>query len=525
MENRREMSKQFSAQELERFCRLVNNALQKAEDAGTISRAGSYCYVLDEKAGTVVVDCADSYDVQFIEPIIKDIIKLKPEWADIDIARDEYKIYINEDLETEEDTEFDFGSSVMALESAYQDGTLAEYVADYVAFGGSVEELKAIAAESTIVTPEDIDVAAGGDYVLHVDSQEDPYNEFMNIVVQSKLQSDKEVQDYIFDLYFCHQGEPEWDNAYIKFLDDFGKTTRDELVYRLQRQNSPVLESLNESAEDVQKASDDLFTVEEMMSGFVDNMSDDQIDREIKLFKRYASILGTKAYEKLVVLNVEDNYLFHPDSVDLYGETVEVGNRNVSARYYEEANMIFEINKIAGSEMLFFKDIQSANDYLSKYDSEDIDEGWMYGVNKDEEVLVENIHDALNYVDRYTNNKYDLLNKYLSENITREQKATLKKMLTEGAEPEELAKVFTYNPDDEDEEYDFMKVNGNVEDNEHNVNIAKSSLSLLETIREKLYNIQKSNSAYEAATNSKQAILADLEEVFELVSDLRTGEI
>jgi hypothetical protein len=137
---------------------------------------------------------------------------------------------------------------------------------------------------------------------------------------------------------------------------------------------------------------------------------------------------------------------------------------------------------------------------------------------------ITNIEEALNIIDMRNNNKYDLLNRYLSEDITSEQRNTIKKMLKEGADDGELSKVFIYNPDDDSEEaYDFMKANGNLEENEYNLELCKKVIPMLENARFELYNITQANSAYKAATDKKAQVISVLEEAIAIVKDLKTS--
>lgn len=48
---------------LEKFCDTLNLAMAKAEDAGTISKSGVYCYVSEMIDNAIIVDCSNAYDV------------------------------------------------------------------------------------------------------------------------------------------------------------------------------------------------------------------------------------------------------------------------------------------------------------------------------------------------------------------------------------------------------------------------------------------------------------------------------
>ena len=440
-------------------------------------------------------------------------------------------------------------SLVKAMESAEESGTLAEFIADYIAFDGTIDDLRAAAGLSKIVTIDILNAAyqslLDGSLVdddAPIDAEVDPYDYLMKIVVKNKLFNDKEIKDMVFDEYIFHMGEKAWDDAYVRFLDDFNSTTRDELVYRLSRLHEGLEDTADIDVEEgeVEEDTDDeyeVISIGELMAELKaeDTFDTDKLESEKKLFKRYASILGVENYENLVMFYDADfGYLpaDHFDPEEVVGEIVELedNDKEMAVTYFESIPVVYEENYRTGDNTLFFPNRNKAIKYLKEIDGitseiEDNEEGesdFIADTMADMEIT--NIEEALNMIDMRNNNKYDLLNKYLSEDITTEQRTIIKKMLKEGADDEELSKVFTYNPDDDSEEaYDFMKANGNLEENEYNLDLCKKVIPMLENARFELYNITQANSAYKAATDKKAQIISVLEEAIAIVRDLRTS--
>jgi hypothetical protein len=152
-----------------------------------------------------------------------------------------------------------------------------------------------------------------------------------------------------------------------------------------------------------------------MMEGFIDNMPEDQINKEIRLFNRYARLLNCPNYEDMIVF-VDEDFIFIPENrTNTFGEIIDIPNPDVTVTYYKDLNVVSEQNKVAGNYFLFFKDLDSALGYLDN--SVDADESEMdFEVDGDKEIT--NIQEALNFIDVKTNNKFDLVNKYLSEDLS-----------------------------------------------------------------------------------------------------------
>lgn len=99
-------------------------------------------------------------------------------------------------------------------------------------------------------------------------------------------------------------------------------------------------------------------TVGDMLEGFTDNMSEEQIDKELKLFRKVAKELGMKKdnYDTMGVLIDEDHL------VD--GDTLEVLRTHFGYMPYKENN------QASGHIFLYFETsdhAEAASAYLKKH--------------------------------------------------------------------------------------------------------------------------------------------------------------
>lgn len=62
--------------------------------------------------------------------------------------------------------------------------------------------------------------------------------------------------------------------------------------------------------------------VGDMLSGYIDNMSDEEIDRDLKLFTKFAKALGVKNYDDMVVLVDGDGQFYITDINEVTLDTV-----------------------------------------------------------------------------------------------------------------------------------------------------------------------------------------------------------
>ncbi len=102
----------------------------------------------------------------------------------------------------------------------------------------------------------------------------------------------------------------------------------------------------------------EIMTVGDMMEGFINNMSEEQIDKEIRLFQHIKTALNGKKHGNIDMLGVlidKDNMINN----ELAGQL----ESSVGYRPY------FEENEASGYNFLYFKnmdDTESAAAYLEK---------------------------------------------------------------------------------------------------------------------------------------------------------------
>ena len=91
-------------------------------------------------------------------------------------------------------------------------------------------------------------------------------------------------------------------------------------------------------------------TVGNMLEGFIDNMSEEQIDEELKLFRKIAGELKgkrhTNKYDELGVL-IDEDYMVDNNVMTIF-------ERTYGYRPY------LEKNKASGSAFIYFKNIDEA---------------------------------------------------------------------------------------------------------------------------------------------------------------------
>ena len=181
-------------------------------------------------------------------------------------------------------------------------------------------------------------------------------------------------------------------------------------------------------------------TMEDIIEGINGNMSEEGIDNELKLYSRYAKELGIKDYMSMVVFvdetgEVDPSYVLPDDGVP-----VEVKGERTVTKYFDTGMLAERFN---GNLFLFFKDEESMDNYLSMarefVRNIDLDEEVCYsGDCEDEEAT--SIQEALNILDKRTNNQFDLLNLFLSEEMSRERSDKLIEMLKGNTDIKEIHK-------------------------------------------------------------------------------------
>lgn len=102
--------------------------------------------------------------------------------------------------------------------------------------------------------------------------------------------------------------------------------------------------------------------VGDMLSGYIDNMSDEDIDKDLKLFTKFAKALGVKNYDRMVVL-IDDQGQFY---------ITELNSVNLDTVPYMKDTQ-------NGIDYYFFKSeddcrkfIEDCNDAIYKYENGEI---------------------------------------------------------------------------------------------------------------------------------------------------------
>lgn len=120
-------------------------------------------------------------------------------------------------------------------------------------------------------------------------------------------------------------------------------------------------------------------TTGDMIYGFMDNMSDEQIDQEIKLFKRYARMLGADDYTNLTVL-IDNDQQYDPYYINSEynryivnvksGDGWELIDAFEKFGHYDPAGllMIREQKEGTWNIFYFFKNEYDLNKYVEYYD-------------------------------------------------------------------------------------------------------------------------------------------------------------
>ena len=316
--------------------------------------------------------------------------------------------------------------SVSALERAFEEGTLDALVSDYVLFGGEVEDLYEVVKQSNLVTTNDLDNAV--QYLKD--------NDLLEVACHEEDEK-------------CYALSEEEDN-----LDGFTRCIAPEMC--------DVMEDLDDTDYD-NMTSVDFKTVEDLLSGAMDNMSSEQLDDEIRLFKKIGKTLSVNDYDKVVVYFDDGEY--NPEYVLSDGVPFKHNDRVL--KYYKSANLISELWN--GNYFLYFKTEEDLKKYyalankflnsdeLSKdvfdYDEKHAKE-WAerhpYGYyndegdyNIEEDFKPTTIDAALNLLDKRTGNKFNLLNTYLEGNISNDDRNKLVEMLNSNEQIETIHKHLT----------------------------------------------------------------------------------
>ena len=183
-----------------------------------------------------------------------------------------------------------------------------------------------------------------------------------------------------------------------------------------------------------------IMTVNDLLSGLMDNVSQSQLDAEIKNFKFYAKKLGVRDYDSLYVAAVEDD-----PSYVLQDELMIPSPDNDRELYlYPSAKILTEI--VDGNIYVYatteddLKQLFKTMDEFLNEDNLEVDfipDDYKMETEEVNKSLID-IEECLKLRDNRSNNKYQLQTKYLSERYSMEEKVKLASMLREGVSDEEI---------------------------------------------------------------------------------------
>lgn len=180
-----------------------------------------------------------------------------------------------------------------------------------------------------------------------------------------------------------------------------------------------------------------IMKMDDLLSNLIDNVSQTQLDEELKAFRFYAKKLGIRDYNQLwVAISEEDPSYVLQDEIVIPSP---VSNREVTM--YPSAKILVE--KYNGEFYVFAtteEDLTQVFNTMDEFLNGDMPVEDFY--NKDEDMeenksLID-IEECLKLRDRKSNNKYELQSRYLSERFTLAQKGTLAVMLRENVSDEEI---------------------------------------------------------------------------------------
>lgn len=221
-------------------------------------------------------------------------------------------------------------------------------------------------------------------------------------------------------------------------------------------EDDPWLDESYEDSEDV-----DYMTVNDLIAGLVDNASDQEINRQLRLFKQIAKLLEVPNYDNMIVAVDDGDY--NPEYI--FSDGLPMPSLAPTVTFYPDAKMVSEV--LNDQIFLYFKDeevckkfFHMAKKFLTDFDLDenqfDADHAaeWMernpHGYYNSEsdygtDVEVVDIEEALNYKDKISNNQFDLLNNYLSERFTLDQRKILATMIKENKSNKDIYEYLVEN--------------------------------------------------------------------------------
>ena len=103
----------------------------------------------------------------------------------------------------------------------------------------------------------------------------------------------------------------------------------------------------------------EMMTIEDLIAGMHENVSDETMDRQLKLFKKIANILGVKRYDDIIVAINDGEY--DPKYLMQDGYPIDIGSQTVT--HYPAENIVVE--NIDGNLYLYFVTEKSCNNYFA----------------------------------------------------------------------------------------------------------------------------------------------------------------
>ena len=187
-----------------------------------------------------------------------------------------------------------------------------------------------------------------------------------------------------------------------------------------------------------------IMTISDLLSNMIDNVSDSQLDKEIKNFSFYAKKLGVRDYDSLyVAISEEDpSYVLQDElmipSLDNDRELYLYPSAKVLVEKYNGEIYVYSVSEDAIKEVFdtmdkFMSEESLEVDFIS-------DDDYKMETEENNKSFVD-ISECLKLRDNRNSNKYNLQNMYLSEKYSYEQKLKLAYMLKESVSDEE---IYTY---------------------------------------------------------------------------------
>ena len=163
-----------------------------------------------------------------------------------------------------------------------------------------------------------------------------------------------------------------------------------------------------------------IMKMDDLLSNLIDNVSQNQLDEELKAFRFYARKLGVRDYNQLwVAISEEDPSYVLQDEIVVPSP---LPNREVIL--YPSAKILVE--KYNGEFYVFAvteEDLTKVFNTIGEFLNGDMPVEDFYTSDNNSDVMEENksfidIEECLKLRDRKSNNKYELQSRYLSERFT-----------------------------------------------------------------------------------------------------------